>query len=151
MRTDLFSVTGASLLLFAFVAPSFGVIVTPPPPEVRLYGDIPYLTGGVGEVERATIQAMGEHYPLKLIFSTKNGGYLSDVAVMIEDMSRRTMVAAVSDGPWLFADLPAGQYRVSVTALGQSFEALVRLDSGRQTRVNFSSWAPRQPVSRASR
>jgi len=53
-----------------------------------------------------------------LIFSNKKGEYLSDVIVKILDWHGKTMLTAVSNGPWLFIDLPTGVYDLEASLKG---------------------------------
>lgn len=73
-------------------------------------GGIAFLSGGIGQREREILKEMGKDYPLKLIFSNKKGEYLSDVVVKILDENGKTILITVSNGPWLFIDLPTGIY-----------------------------------------
>lgn len=89
---------------------------SPPPPEVREYQDVRYLTGGVGETERQRLQAAARDFNLKLTFAEKSGAYLSDIDVVVTGKDGRTVLAATSDGPFLLAQLPPGDYRISASA-----------------------------------
>jgi len=81
-------------------------------------GSITFLSGGIGQQERETLKEMGKEYTLKLIFSNKNGEYLSDVAVKVWDQNNKTILTAVSDGPWLFINLPSGTYHLDANFKG---------------------------------
>jgi hypothetical protein len=61
---------------------------------------------------------MGRDYSLKLIFSNKKGEYLSDVIVKILDWNGKTILTTVSNGPWLFIDLPTGVYDLEASLKG---------------------------------
>lgn len=61
---------------------------------------------------------MGRDYSLKLIFSNKRGEYLSDVIVKILDWNEKTILTTVSNGPWLFIDLPTGVYDLEASLKG---------------------------------
>jgi len=81
-------------------------------------GSVAFLSGGVGEREREILKEMGRDYSLKLIFSNKKGEYLSDVMVKISDWHGKTILTMVSNGPWLFIDLPTGVYDVEANLKG---------------------------------
>lgn len=78
-------------------------------------GDISFLSGGVGKQEREIIKEIGKAYPLKLIFSNKKGEYLSDVSLKVFDQKGKTILTTVSNGPWLFIDLPSGIYNLEAS------------------------------------
>lgn len=77
--------------------------------------NISFLSGGVGIKEREILQEMGKGYPLKLIFSNKKGEYWSNVRVRLLDHANRPVLTTVTNGPWLFIDLPAGTYHLEAT------------------------------------
>lgn len=78
-------------------------------------GRIAFLSGGVGQPEREILKEKGKAYPLKLIFSNKKGEYLSDVVVKLFDRQGKEILTTVSNGPWLFIDLPSGTYHLEAS------------------------------------
>jgi hypothetical protein len=78
-------------------------------------GNISFLSGGVGQAERETLKEMGKGYPLKLIFSNRKGEYLCDVTVKILDQKNKPIFTTVSNGPWLFIDIPPGTYHLEIS------------------------------------
>jgi hypothetical protein len=81
-------------------------------------GSVAFLSGGVGQTERETLKEMGKAYPLKLMFSNKKGEYLSDVAVKVWDQNDKIILTTVSNGPWLFINLPSGTYHLDASFKG---------------------------------
>lgn len=63
---------------------------------------------GVGLKERKT----DSDHPLKLVFSTSEGPLVSNVEVRITDDSGKTVFETDAADPWLFVDLPAGDYDI---------------------------------------
>lgn len=61
---------------------------------------------------------MGRGYSLKLIFSNQKGEYLSDVLVKILDQDENPILTTVSNGPWLFVNLPPGTYNLEASVGG---------------------------------
>ena len=101
---------------------------------------ISFLSGGVGLREREILNEMGKGYPLKMVFSNKKGEYLSDVVVKILDQNDRPLLTAVSNGPWLFVDLPAGIYHLDASIGGDRKRiSQVRVEKGGQ-KVIFVQW-----------
>lgn len=86
--------------------------------QVEEANGIRYVSGGVGEGERAEIEALGNQYNLRLMFAKQGGEYLSDVQVSIREERGSTAFDARSDGPLFYVQLPAGDYRVEATPAG---------------------------------
>ncbi len=105
--------------------------------EVKNYGGVSYISGGIGMGEREELEAMGQNYDLKLVFAVQQGNYLSDVKVMIKGSSGNSVLEAASDGPWFYAQLPAGTYHVSATTMGKTITKVTRVTAGRRTQLNF--------------
>jgi len=80
---------------------------------VRVQGEVRYLSGGIGIDEREQLAklAIRERMNLKLVFAQRDGALLSAVPVTISDASGAVRLNVKADGPWLFARLPAGEYR----------------------------------------
>jgi len=108
--------------------------------EVKNYGGVSYISGGIGMGEREELEAMGQNYDLKLVFAIQQGNYLSDVKVVIKGSSGNVALEAVSDGPWLYAQLPAGTYNVSATTMGKTITKVARVNARSRTQLNFV-WA----------
>jgi len=86
------------------------------------------LSTGVGEEER--VPASG--YSVRFEFAELGGAYLAQVAVVIKDGSRKTVVELVSKGPWLWANLDPGLYRITATAAnGRKQGAEFTVEAGR--------------------
>jgi hypothetical protein len=109
------------------------------PPDVRVknYQGIPYWSGGVGEDDRDALQQVQEDYDLKLVFADRSGDYLADVNVLILDAAGKTVLEAVSEGPWFFARLPAGSYTVSAGVPGSQSRRKVRIGPRGRTTLQF--------------
>ncbi len=87
--------------------------------EGMKYG-IPIASGGAGLDERDAMREIQRNYDLKLEFAMKSGEYVSDVKVDIQDATGKTVLSDVTDGPWFFAELPAGSYKVAVSFAGRT-------------------------------
>lgn len=73
------------------------------------------------------------NYPLKMVFALKSGDYLANVDVVIHDSAGKQVAKLHSPGPWLFVDLPAGDYKVTAKrADGQMATAMLHLSGGPQ-------------------
>jgi hypothetical protein len=102
--------------------------------SMRTTSSIGVLSGGVGENARQELGQKAHGYELKLVFaSTPSGSYLAGVPVTIRNQAGTTVVDEVSQGPWMFVDLPSGSYTVKA-AVGNSVQTknvVVRQDSNR--------------------
>lgn len=98
----------------------------PTPTRDTATGDIPveedhgvaYVTGGVGQDEATAIRELASDYNMRATFTTRSGEYLSGVIVQVLKTDGATVFAATSDGPYLFARLPQGHYRVIASLEG---------------------------------
>ena len=104
----------------------------------RREGSIEYRTGGVGKDERDALLLASREYPLKLVFAGRQQtDFVAEVKVWILDSNGRTVLDADDAGPLFFADLPPGQYRITATLRGQTFEQKATVTPGKQTQVAF--------------
>lgn len=79
---------------------------------------VAYVTGGVGQDEATAIRELASGYNMRATFTTRSGEYLSGVNVQVLKADGATVFAATSDGPYLFARLPQGHYRVIASVEG---------------------------------
>ena len=97
-------------------------------PEVHTYGNVTYVTGGVGEQHEQAMEAVRKDYPLSMLFIRKDkprNAYLADIAVTIKDAKGKVVLEATSDGPFLYVKIPPGRYTVSATHEGNTRTAQV--------------------------
>lgn len=91
------------------------------------------ISGGVGMAARDHMSQRAEDYELKLVFAaTPSGDYLAEIPVTIKDRSGNTVVNTVSNGPWMFVDLPTGTYSVQARYDGRTETRQVAVTSGSQ-------------------
>jgi len=105
--------------------------------EVKTYQGIPYISGGVGEEERDMLRQVEGDYNVKLLFAVKEGNYLSDVNVTIEDSQGKKILAAVSLGPLFYTKLPPGKYKVMAQVRGQTHQQVAEVNQHKQTQLQF--------------
>jgi len=73
-----------------------------------------YISGGIGEDERAVLEASKDYYNLRLVFAARGSGeYLSAVRVRIADEKGAELLEADTDGPFFYARLAPGAYVVT--------------------------------------
>jgi len=96
---------------------------------------VKYLTGGVGLSERTHMQEMATDYNVKMVFADSAGAYLANVGVDIQNSNGNNLVQTYSNGPWFFAELPAGQYTITVTHDGKTKTRKVLVGKGSQEEI----------------
>lgn len=112
-------------------------------PATTTIGAATYLSGGIGLDESAAMKRAAKKYPLELVFirkGTARNEYSSDAQVKITDKHGKTVIEAVSDGPYFLADLPDGTYRVEASKDGASKVQQMVVKKAVHKRLIFS-WA----------
>lgn len=141
--------------VFRFVVTALGLIALSQAAGAlergQIGGGFAFVSGGIGLSERSALHAQRDHYSLWVSTVAKgSGAYLSDAKLRITslDGSGLTMEQAMA-GPWFFAALPPGRYRVSASVApeggkaSQTLETDVRIRPGdhRQVVLRFASAA----------
>ena len=89
--------------------------------QVQDYRGVRYTSGGVGESERAELNALSGQFNLRLLFAMQGSGdYLADTKVIIADKRGETVLSAMSNGPGSTLQLPPGTYTVEVSTPDQT-------------------------------
>ncbi|MTW10025.1 hypothetical protein GM658_05375 [Pseudoduganella eburnea] len=90
-----------------------------PLPAVQQQGAISFITGGIGSDEAAAFRAAAAQYNLRLTLAAVSGEFFASVRVSLRDAQGNSVVEAVSDGPYLFFNVPPGKYQVTADNQGQ--------------------------------
>jgi hypothetical protein len=130
----------AAGMIFLCASTAFGGLGRP---TVKNLDGVPTLSGGVGEDERKAIEAIDDHFNLKLVFSLDSGLLVSDVAVTLSDAEGRVLVDTTTSGPWFYAQVPKGEYTIVASKDGKALEQRVKVGWGRLTTVKFDDWSER--------
>jgi hypothetical protein len=102
-------------LLVAAAAMVIASASTAADPEPQFQNGVTYMSGGIGESEREAMLHSGGAFNVWVWFLARGTGeYLSDVRVIIADGRDDPVLDTVTDGPWLFARLPPGQYTIRI-------------------------------------
>ncbi|HSH06256.1 MAG TPA: carboxypeptidase regulatory-like domain-containing protein [Burkholderiales bacterium] len=105
-------------------------------PLVQAQGKVRYVSGGIGVGERLELAAMHAEFNVHMTFAVRRAGnYLADVAVRVEDASGRALLDALSDGPWLYARLAPGRYRLRAAYAGVEQTRAFQVRAGGHTEL----------------
>lgn len=133
----------APTVVAAAAAPAPSVVVTTPTshlPAAKTYGNVSYITGGIGSDESNALKAeLGKH-PLSLTLASRIDGkdvFLASVPVVVRDASGTVVLEATSEGPYLLADLPPGNYDVSASHKGEEKRGSAAISAGKPARLTF--------------
>lgn len=107
---------------------------------VQTAGGVSYVSGGVGTESIDRLSSLARDFNLKLVFALKAGDYVSGVKVTIADAAGKTLVDTLSEGPWFFTSLPAGNYQVVATFAGKAEKRTASVAAKRLKTVDFR-WA----------
>ncbi len=87
------------------------------------------LSTGVGQEGRS---AGHREFSLKVVFAERLGPYVAGVSLKIVDEGGQALVDTLSAGPWFYAKLPPGNYRVHARRNGARTEGTVEITGVRQ-------------------
>ncbi len=110
------------------------------PPE-RTQGSVTFISGGIGSDEAEAMKRAASRYSLSIEMASPAGPraeYVSDVKIDIRDQRGSTVLSTTSDGPFLLANLPPGQYTIDATRDGSVQQRKVAIGAGAHPRVVFS-------------
>lgn len=101
-------------------------------------GSIPYLSGGIGEEEHEALLAQAKDYNLQLLFATRGSGeYIASVRVSVLDGAGKPVLTAEGAGPWFYARLPEGRYRVLAETAGNQQSRWIRIVADKPAKAYF--------------
>lgn len=128
----------ARIVAVAALAMSACAAIGQPLPERRQVGVVTYVSGGIGSDEAQYMQSIRQDFNLRLLFANSaSGQYLANVRVDISATTGGALASLVSDGPFFYARLPEGAYRVRVAYEGVAQTADVDLRRGRAAALQF--------------
>jgi|SRR5579871_5096584 len=90
----------------------------------------PFITGGIGSEEQASLKNGLPQYSLWIQTATKAGPYVSDASVKITDKAGTVVLDTELDGPWLMVKLPLGEYKVAVTHGNKTEQRSTQIHTG---------------------
>lgn len=107
--------------------------------ELQSAAGVDFVSGGVGEEERAEMQLVLPDYSLKITTVARSGQYLSGVEVELRGIDGAPVLKIVTDGPWLLARLPPGRYelRLSYEGIAQTRQVSIPQTGRRELVVRW--------------
>lgn len=97
--------------------------------EPQIEGDVTWLCGGIGAQEAAYMKQQAKGYDLMLTFAARDGTYLADVDVDIQNAQGDSVLSTNCGAPIMLVDLPeSGSYRIRADASGYTLNQTVRVD-----------------------
>ncbi len=128
----------ASVMLVAFTLTLFASVAcaVEEVPEVQQQGNIPYVSGGIGEDESDALQAVQHDYNLRVMNADKLGHFSGDVRIVVSDLKHNVLLDSAS-GPLFYANLPKGRYVVEGFSGEQSRKQTIVVGKGKPAHVRF--------------
>ncbi len=142
--TRIAAYVAAAALLAVQAAPLAVAQTQVPPlnPNPQTQGGVTYVSGGIADDWQQSMEAQRGQYNLHLLFAQiGTGAYFANVPVEITDSSGRTVLNAVSQGPFFYARLPAGNYKVTASHAGQPITKMAYVGAGGGGRDLDFRWA----------
>jgi hypothetical protein len=81
-----------------------------------------FWTGGVGIESRAEAPLFNTAFQ----FFQHDGSFLADISYTLYDANGQQMLQGMTEGPWLFVDLPNGQYSIKGVHTGSGETQSIR-------------------------
>lgn len=110
-----------------------------PLPEVQTSGSVSYVTGGIPYEQLPAFNAARSQFPLNIEVYERDGNrnaFTADADVrVINAKSGDVVLETKTEGPYLWAKVPPGQYKVEATLNGKVKEARVSVNGSRTTRT----------------
>ena len=88
--------------------------------RIIVAGDVAHASARIGDDDPLEIEALRRTHNLQLVFAEKgSGAYLADVRVRIFGAGGQELLTALSSGPFFFARLAPGRYRIEAEFNGK--------------------------------
>ena len=110
-----------------------------PLPEVQTSGSVSYVTGGIPYEQLPAFNAARSQFPLNIEVYERDGArnaFTADADVRVIDAKSGDVVLETkTEGPYLWAKVPPGQYKVETTLNGKVKEARVSVNGAKPART----------------
>ena len=110
-----------------------------PLPEVQTSGSVSYVSGGIPYEQIPAFNAARSQFPLNIEVYERDGSrnaFTADAGVrIINAKSGDVVLETKTEGPYLWAKVPPGQYKVETTLNGKVKETRVSVGGGKPART----------------
>jgi hypothetical protein len=107
-------------------------------PQPQTQGGISFIVGGVGDNSQDAMRQVERNYNLRLTFvQLPAGDYLADIGITVQNAQGKTLLDTNADGPFFYAQLPPGRYKVSATSNGRTLTHSIDVTAGQPVRQTF--------------
>ncbi len=96
------------------------------------------MTGGIGSEESDAMLSLGKKWPLTLEFAQDHSQrplWVADVQVKITNSNKKVIFEALSDGPIMLIELPAGQYEIEAKFEERTLKRKVKLEKNKSVKL----------------
>jgi hypothetical protein len=110
-------------------------------PVTQMQGDIPYISGGIGEDEAKAMKAESKNWPLLIEFSEYSIGqdvWVAQVYLRILDSKGKTILETIVDGPMFLGRLPPDNYEFFATYEGVTKSRKIQIVNGKTLRISMN-------------
>jgi hypothetical protein len=109
-----------------------------PEVKVRKQSDIPFVSGGIGELGRKAMTKVANKYPMQLVFTVEGGAPdVKGVKVTVRDIKGTKQIEAVSEGPLFYFNPPSGRWTMDAEYDGETVSRTVDLIGRRYILLEF--------------
>lgn len=147
------SILLATALSVAISAPVYAahqrwseIPLIPTETPAKLDADVKYATGGIGEDERAELEASKPQYNVHITNARKTGEFLEDTRTVISRKNGKEFepLLDVNAGPLLYVELAPGSYQAEATRYGETKKKafVIKAKSTKSTDFGFYWPAP---------
>lgn len=110
-----------------------------PLPEVQTSGNVAYVSGGIPYEQLPAFNAARSQFPLNIEVYERDGkrsAFTADADVRVIDAKSGDVVLETqTEGPYLWAKVPPGQYKVETTLNGKVRESRVAVSGAKPVRA----------------
>ncbi len=96
-----------------------------------------YAMGGVGKEETDALKAIENQFNAKILSSLASGEYVFGTEVSIYDANGGLVFEQTLGGPYLYVQLPPGEYRIAAVQNGKEQQKTAKLKKFGSQQINF--------------
>lgn len=125
-----------AMAAMAFFLISSSVVAACPAHWKQTFGDITFVTGGIGKEERAAFESVKKEYNLRVTNAAVSGAYLADISLKITDSEGLPVFQGVAD-TLFYAQMPQGKYTVEARLGEQEQHRVVTVSDSKPAAITF--------------